>query len=345
MCGIIEGYYGCSWSFETRRAYADYLAEAGLNACIYCPKGDALLRRRWRERWPDARWSEMVQLASQYARCGINWGVGLSPVELYRDYGALQQQQLQAKIEYLGELGAPVLAVLFDDMPGDLDALAYRQAEIVADISRWAPGVRLLVCPTYYSFDPVLEQYFGSMPDDYWPQLGRQLPADVDIFWTGNRVCSESIQVGDIERIVRYIGRPITLWDNYPVNDGATRSNFLYTSALTARSPALRPFIRGHYCNPMNQGLLSLPALCGLAALYGNPNFGEKNLSRILGPGTWDKLSRDKFLFEHEGLSGLGEARCKQLAREYEELPGPAAVEVAQWLQGRYSFDPACLTG
>jgi hypothetical protein len=40
LSGIIEGFYGRPWPFETRLAYADYLAQAGLNTCIYAPKAD-----------------------------------------------------------------------------------------------------------------------------------------------------------------------------------------------------------------------------------------------------------------------------------------------------------------
>jgi len=343
--GVIEGFYGRSWSFETRLAYADYLLEAGLNTSIYCPKGDPYLRGRWKEDWPESNWNELLQLSKAYSERGLFWGVGLSPVELYREYGKEQRDQCKRKVERLAELSAPIIAILFDDMPGDLDALASRQSEIVADVCRWTPGIRVLVCPTYYSFDPVLEKYFGEMPPNYWPQLGRELPPDTEIFWTGNKVCSESIDVSDLKTIVQQLGRPVTLWDNYPVNDGSVRSNFLYTSKLSARSPALRPLIRGHLCNPMNQGLLSLPALSGLAELYGTGTLDDDALCRILGPLTWARLSRDKQVFEHQGLSGLGKERREYLAFEYGKLPGAAAMEVAQWLRGEYSFDPGCLTG
>jgi hypothetical protein len=344
LAGVIEGFYGREWSFDTRLAYADYLTEAGLNTYIYCPKGDLYLRRSWQEHWPQEQWRELVQLSAVYKQRGINWGVGLSPVELYRNYGPRERVALKRKVEKLGELQAPVLAVLFDDMPGDLQSLATRQAEIVTDVCQWLPGVKLLVCPTYYSFDPVLEKYFGTMPVDYWPQLGRELPQEVNVFWTGNKVCSDAITVSDIEAIVQQLARPVILWDNYPVNDGAVRSNFLYISKLQSRSPALRPLLTGHLCNPMNQGLLSLPALSGLAELYGNGLLNEVALSRILGPATWERVIRDQVVFEQAGLSGLGEQRCKVLAAEYANLQGPAAAEVAQWLQGEYSFDPACLT-
>jgi hyaluronoglucosaminidase len=344
LAGVIEGFYGRSWSFEARMAYADYLGEAGLNTYIYCPKSDPYLRKLWQHDWPDAFWHELLQLSKAYRQRGIRWGAGLSPFALYRDYGITERRQLQRKVERLGELAAPLLAILFDDMPGDMDALASRQAEIVADVCRWAPDVRVLVCPTYYSFDPVLEKYFGRMPHGYWPQLGRELPPCVDIFWTGNKVCSESIGVCDIDNIVEQLGRPVTLWDNYPVNDGAVRSKYLYSSKLANRSAALRSVIRGHLCNPMNQALLSLPALSGLADLYGNGGLNDEVLSRTLGPRTWERLVRDKRLFEQEGLPGLGELRCKRLALEYDSLPGAAALEITQWLRGEYHFDPQCLT-
>ena len=344
LSGIIEGFYGRPWPFETRLAYADYLAQAGLNTCIYAPKADPFLRKRWQEHWPRSEWRRLLRLSAAYRERGIAWGVGLSPFALYRHYGPLEQQQLQHKVAMLGQLEVPLLAILFDDMPGDLDALAARQAEIVADICHWAPDVRVLVCPTYYSFDPVLEKFFGRMPADYWPQLGRELPAAVDIFWTGNQVCSGDIVAGDIEAINQQLGRRVMLWDNYPVNDGATRSNFLYCNKSSRRDPALGQLLSGHLCNPMNQGLLSLPAMAGLAELYGSGALGGEWLQQVLGPATWEQLQRHRQAFEHKGLSGMGEQRRRELAARYADLPGAAAGEVAAWLRGEYTFDPACLT-
>ena len=344
LSGVIEGFYGRTWSFHTRLAYADYLAGAGLNTSIYCPKADAFLRKRWQEHWPREQWQQLQQLSAAYRERGVYWGVGLSPFELYRHYGPVEREQLRLKLELLSQLEAPLLAILFDDMPGAIDSLATRQAEIVADACRWAPHARILVCPTYYSFDPVLAKHFGPMPSDYWPQLGRELPVTVDIFWTGNRVCSDSIVAADIQEINQQLGRQVTLWDNYPVNDGALRSNFLYSSKLSGRDRSLRPLLHGHLCNPMNQGLLSLPALVGLAELYGSQAPDETWLEQVLGPPTWQQLQRNAAEFQAGGLVGMGEQRCRELARVYSALPGAAAAEVAGWLRGEYTFDPACLT-
>ena len=345
LTGIIEGFYGRSWSFATRQAYAGYLAAAGLNTCLYCPKEDPFLRKQWHEHWPAGEWQCLLDLSATYRRHGLYWGVGLSPFALYRNYGPGQREQLRGKLARLAELDAPLLAILFDDMPGEMDALASRQAEIISDVVDWTPGVRVMVCPTYYSFDPVLETHFGCMPVDYWPQLGRELPAGVDIFWTGSRVCSEAVRVSDIIAINEQLARQVMLWDNYPVNDGAVRSNFLFCTPLAHRDPGLKTLLRGHLCNPMNQALLSLPALAGLASLYHKGNDEPEWLAQILGASTWKQLRSDRAVFEQQGLSGLSDGRREHLAAVYDALPGPAAREVAGWLRGEYTFDPACLTG
>lgn len=344
LTGVIEGFYGRAWSFETRQAYAGYLARAGFNTCLYCPKEDTYLRKRWHEHWPAMEWQQLLDTSAAYRQEGLLWGVGLSPFALYQNYGAVQRRQLREKVSRLTELNAPLLAVLFDDMPGELDALASRQAEIISDVVEWMPGVRVMACPTYYSFDPVLETHFGPMPANYWPQLGSELPPGVDVFWTGNRVCSEAVKAADIQVINEQFGRQVMLWDNYPVNDGALRSNYLYCKALSLRDRGLKDLLRGHLCNPMNQALLSLPALAGLASLYTGATEEPKWLEQVLGALTWRQLRSDREAFEEVGLSGMGDARREQLAQVYDALPGPAAGEVAAWLRGEYSFDPACLT-
>lgn len=344
LTGVLEGFYGREWTFETRLAYAGYLAQAGLNTCLYCPKADSYLRKCWQHDWPAPHWQQLLDLAATYRQHGIYWGVGLSPFALYQQYGVREREQLRRKVARLAELESPLLAILFDDMPGDLDALATRQADIVNDVHSWLPGTRLMVCPTYYSFDPVLEKFFGRMPRDYWPQLGREIPAGVDIFWTGNQVCSDAITGADIEQIYEQLKRPVLLWDNYPVNDGAVRSNFLYLDKLSRRDSLPDELLSGHLCNPMNQGLLSLPAVAGLAALYQTEAAPDKWVERAIGSSTWTQLQVDRHEFQEVGLSGMSEQRRDELAARYRVLPGQAASEVCGWLQGEYTFDPACLT-
>lgn len=342
LAGVVEGYYGRTWSHAERGAYARLMPALGLNAFLYCPKADPFLRRQWQQHWPAGEWAELRQLAGVFAAAGIDFGVGLSPFALYQRYGAAQRRQLKAKLERLAELEAPLLAVLFDDMPGDVPDLAERQVEILADVRRWLPTVRLLMCPTYYSSDPVLEKHFGPMPAHYWQRLGEWLAPEVDIFWTGQRVCADTVGRAELEALQATFRRPLTLWDNYPVNDGALRSRHLYLDPLPGREPGLGQALRGHFCNPMNQPWLSLPALAGLGRLHGAATLPGDWLARQLGRELWAKLQADAGRFRDPGLDGLPEREA--LAAEYAQLDGPAAAEVAGWLRGEYAFDPACLT-
>jgi len=344
LAGVVEGFYGRPWSQQLRLDYAALLTQLGLNSYLYAPKADPFLRKEWHRNWPADDWRQLLALARHYSAAGLNFGVGLSPFMLYQDYGAAAKRQLQGKVERLNELEAPLLAVLFDDMPGDQADLAGRQAEIVADIEHWTSALRILVCPTYYSFDPVLERHFGPRPASYWGELGRLLPAAVDLFWTGNEVCSRAILAADVERARSTLGRPLVLWDNYPVNDGAVRSRHLYLDPVADREPCPAVSLRGHFCNPMIQGWCSLPALLGLAQLYGGERTPDTSLpASILGVTTWRQLQRDSELFRDKGLDMPEQQRC-ELVAIYRALPGPAAAEVVRWLRGEDAFDPACLT-
>ena len=342
LMGIVEGFYGREWSWQLRQEYADFLHVSGLNTYLYCPKSDPFLRRRWRERWPENTWRSLVQLGETCRRRRLFWGVGLSPFALYLDYTRPQQARLKARIEEINDLGGALLAVLFDDMPGDCPDLAIRQGEIVADIRAWSSADRLLMCPTYYSFDPALERHFGPMPARYWETLGDVLDPGIEILWTGNKVCSTTIGLSDIQRIAAALGRPPMLWDNYPVNDGEQGCKFLNLRPLSGREHAIGKELRGHLCNPMNQGYLSRFPLAGLAALYGQT---QVTLRDVFPPRLADLLERDMARFQEVGLDGLSPEERDKLAGQYAALGGPGAGEVAAWLRGEYAFDPACLTG
>src|SRR5690606_28628463 len=124
---------------------------------------------------------------------------------------------------------------------------------------------------SYYSHDPRLAEVFGPMPDGYLADLGRGLDAGIDIFWTGQRVCSERYTVEEFEAIADLLQRPPVLWDNYPVNDGRLPGPFLHVRAVGQRPAGRRQVLRGHRANPMNQAWLSRLPLASLPACYGYP--------------------------------------------------------------------------
>ncbi len=342
LIGIVEGFYGQAWRWQERRSYANYLTRFGLNTFLYAPKSDVRLRSEWRQNWSASELEEIRLTAAYYRDRGLIWGMGLSPYALYQRYDQADRIALREKIARIDSFGGSLLAVLFDDMPGDLSDLADRQVEIITDVLHWTDAETVLMCPTYYSFDPVLEQHFGAMPQGYWENLGAQLDPDVGVFWTGNTVCSPSITVSDVEAIRQRLGRAPILWDNYPVNDGAAMTDFLHLQPLPARDQRLSGVTAGHLCNPMNQAALSQYPLGGLAALYGA---SEPALETLYPAKLAALLRRDLQEFEQVGLAGMGDARREELIKEYGCFGDAAAVEVVRWLSGEYAFDPACLTG
>ncbi len=344
LTGVIEGFYGRPWSPAERLQLVSDLAELRLDAYLYAPKADAHLRRRWAEPWPAAEAAALERLSMHCRDAGVAFGLGLSPFRLYADYGPAARRALQARVRQLDDLGPAFLAVLFDDMPGDTAELAARQAEIVADVAAWSGAERLLVCPTYYSDDPVLDRVFGQRPPSYREALGGALPECADIFWTGRTVCATAIGEGDVTEAAAAFGRPVTLWDNWPVNDGAKRSLHLYLRPPPARDGALGSACAGHLCNAMNQPVLSLPALAGLAELHGRLPSAADWLAARLGPAVASALAEDAALFERRPRDGLERQQKARLRERYGALSGTAPRELLAWLDGAWAFDPDCLT-
>jgi hyaluronoglucosaminidase len=345
LAGVIEGFYGCAWSWSARESTIDFLRQRGLGAYVYAPKSDPFLRRRWAEPWPSATFAQLQQLGRRCRAAGIAWGVGWSPFEVYRCYGPSSRASIRDKLAELNELEPDILCVLFDDMRGDLPELAALQLAIVHDIAAASRARRHIFCPTYYSEDGVLEKVFGAMPRGYWTELGSGLDPAIDYFWTGDRVCSHSYSRQSVAAITAAMGRPPVLWDNYPVNDGARMSRFLHLLPFQGRPGHGDDWVRGHLVNPMNQAWLSRIALCTLegSGVPAAASFDEA-VGTVCAGRLGELLQRDVALFTQGGLDAIAGSAGAALRREYGAIDHPCAREVVAWLSGQYQFDPACLT-
>jgi hypothetical protein len=344
LTGLIEGFYGRSWSWQERQSSVDFLRNNGLNSYVYAPKADSCLRREWDKPWTDQHYVKLNALAEYCRECGIQWGLGLSPLDAYIDYNARTLERLEPKLAAIDQLRPEILCILFDDMRGDVPNLAQLQVRMVEDIASRSSASRIIVCPTYYSDDPVLERVFGAMPARYWHQLGSELDPAIDFFWTGDRVCSEQFSRESVSVITEAMQRAPVLWDNYPVNDGAKMSRRLNLRPFRGRPADIRQWSRGHLANPMNQACLSRVALCTMPTCYSPAQGFEQALDRTVPRGLASLLQRDLILFNDEGLDAIDSGRQQRLVKEYGAFDHPLADEVVGWLQGDYSFDPACLT-
>ena len=344
--GLIEGFFGLPWSWEERRGAVDALAPHGFAFYLYAPKADPYLRKRWREPHPAA---ELEALAAFREHCrggGVRFGIGLSPFELHLHEGDGWKAPLGARLDALAELRPDDLALLFDDMRGDVPGLADRQAAMVHFAAGHEAAQRLLFCPSYYSDDPILDVAFGKRPEGYLEDLGRLIDPAVEIMWTGEEVCSQEFTPGHLERVAGALRRKPFLWDNYPVNDGARMSRHLHLRAFTGRPAAIGGLISGHGINPASQAVLSrIPAMTlaesyesGEAYEYGRA--WDRAADAMLGPDLARRVRLDLLLLQDRGRDRLGE-RLAKLRERYAAFDHPGAREIVRWLDGEWEVTDA----
>src|SRR5262249_6830743 len=114
--GWVEGFYGKPWSWDERRMVAERLSSSGYRYYLYAPKADRYLRKSWREPFPREQLREFEAMIENCRSLDVEFGVGLSPLEFKDgDFGSLEK-----KIEIFNSLGIDRVAVLFDDMKGDV---------------------------------------------------------------------------------------------------------------------------------------------------------------------------------------------------------------------------------
>jgi len=345
--GVIEGFYGPTWSWAQRRALLDWMPGAGFGSYVYAPKADAGLRRTWRQGLDAATTAELWQLRLQARRHGLEFGLGLSPWGLQQGMTAADARALRAAVDRLNRLEPDLLCILFDDMPGGQRELAARQRAVVEEVLARSQATRHAICPTYYSRDPVLEELFGPRPPGYLEALTDGLPAATALLWTGRKVVSERYEAEDFHWLAERGVRSVLLWDNSAVNDGRRTSGFLPLTAWRTPPSLIAEHCTGHLVNPVNQPALARQLLSVLGAWYRHPErpveAGRDGLLASCAPALAELLSQDAECFEHQGLERLTAARRQQLAARYAAIGDPVAEDIAAWLRGEYAFDPNCL--
>lgn len=332
------------WSWSEREHVARTLAAAGYSFYLYAPKGDEALRRHWQIPFTDEWLSEINSFAATCRSVGMRFGIGFSPFGLQNDYSNSHQDALRQKLTEISTLNLDYLAILFDDMDAGTENLALIQARIVDSITSTTKAKRFIVCPSYYSDDVVLDVVFGTRPEHYLQQIGNSLDQHIDVFWTGEEVCSRQISAGHLERVAETIQRKPMLWDNYPVNDGARMSSHLHLRAFTGRDPAIASLLSGHAINPALQPTLGLiPALTleknyaeGAKYEYGRA-FTDAAV-QVAGEPLARFLQEDLLALQDTGLHRLDASRVVRLRERYTPHDHPVAREVIRWLNGEYAM-------
>jgi hyaluronoglucosaminidase len=341
--GIIEGYFGRCWSHADRCAVISCLGSAGYRFFHYAPKIDTCLRRDWQQPHSDEATAALRALSVHCRSLDVRFGVGLTPYGAHLDFDAETRAALKAKLAALDAIGVDDLAILFDDMRGDVADLASRQAEIIAFCLDHSRATRFYTCPSYYSDDPVLDRVFGARPAHYLEDFGRLIDPAIEVYWTGEKVCSRAYSPGHLRDVAARLGRKVCLWDNYPVNDGPRMSQFLHLRGFTGRGPDIAPWITGHAINPALQPTLScIPALTLIDAYRLGNDYGYgaafiTAAAEIVGPDLAAMLQADLLMLNDSGLDRLGD-RADRLRARYATIDHPAAREIVDWLSGGYAI-------
>jgi hypothetical protein len=348
--GIVEGFFGRQWSWQARRDIASFLATQGCNSYIYAPKNDTYFRKQWHAPCAGTHLLNLQNLSQHTQQLGLDFGIGLSPFELYLDFSPANRQLLKNKMAQINTIAPQTLCILFDDMMGKLHNLAKVQLEIVDFICSHSTAHSFVLCPTYYSDDPLLTRHFGDQPQHYLEDLGQGLDQNIDVFWTGPKVISAAYPREHLLEVAARLNRKPLLWDNYPVNDAKRLTPLLHLKSFTARDKSLAELTSGHLANPMNEAYLSQLPLFSLPKIYAEEKYEaepifQRACEALCGPGLAQAIREDSERFQTRGLDVFTRSEKKDLLRKYSTfMPHPIALEILAWLGGEYEFDPACLT-
>jgi hyaluronoglucosaminidase len=267
IAGVLEGFYGRPWSWADRRTVMEHAVAAGLPWYAWAPKSDPLHRDAWSVPFSDEHLAGFADLLTVE---GLHLCIGISPggrpqgpadeADLsVEDTVALIAGKLDPVLQLVEAVGShtPIVMVAFDDLPPDLND-PIRHGEIVAALSEQLDHRALLaVVPAHYA---------GTVRTEYLEAFSESLPPDVMIGWTGPMVVNEHIDAVAAEAFSDAVdGRPLLLWDNYPVNDAVMKDQ-LNLLPLRGRDSLLSEFCPAYFANAAVQPHLSLPGLLSAAA-------------------------------------------------------------------------------
>lgn len=343
--GVVEGFFGPEWPEADRLSYAAFIQSTGGGFYIYAPKRDPHLRKKWREDWSETYLNGLRKMAATFKKCGVAFGVGISPFELGLTINAADQAILEKKLQQLSSIGAEILGLFFDDMPND-NALARTQLDCIELVKKNFAG-KIVFCPSYYTPDPILEKVFGKMPPHYWSDISRASD-DIAMAWTGPKVISPEISCEHLNEVNLLLKRRPFVWENIFANDGPKNCKFLKLRPFTGREKGVADLAEAFAFNMMNQANLSkILFLSSRLVLEKSraPEDAFKEALQQLCPGAMATfiLDRRSAYFER-GLDQLSDEEKAQDLDQLQEIGGEYAAEITDWLKGKYLVGPECLT-
>jgi protein O-GlcNAcase / histone acetyltransferase len=293
LSGVIEGFYGPPWTPAERHQLWDWMTRSGLNTYFYGPKDDLHQRAIWRQPYHESGLMEVREAVAACRQRGLKLIYACSPGLDVTYSDPADMAAIQGRLTQLLDDGVSDFCILLDDIPdamrpGDLarwGSLAAAQAAWVNDVYTWTRARtqgRFLVCPTPYCGRMVAARHGG---EGYLGILGQGLHPDIDIFWTGPEIISETLDVAPIARLTEILRRPPLIWDNLFANDYDGRRFFC--GPYAGRPLELKQAVRGILLNPNTEFPLNFVPIHSFGAYLAADGAWDSRASFLEGLQAW----------------------------------------------------------
>lgn len=285
-CGLVEGFYWkrehsvegryAEFDKDKRKKLLEFMGTKGLNIYVYDPK---ILRGNNYERAyspaliGDAHyWKETFRIALDN---GINFVWGLSPGR--HEHWHYRITNLYLTTDFLLDLGAAGISLLFDDVPGaGTESEMEYQAELANILNMKYPGEIYGLCSGLYcGTRKRLENGLAILDDTIDPSI--------DLIFTGREVWPKSIKAEDLPRYES--GRKSIVWENWVACDTNDPERLEFRPPED-REPDLFRKINGYWLNPSFpvERVIHMVSAVGEMFKYGGsfPKEEESGLIRIM---------------------------------------------------------------
>lgn len=302
--GAIEGFYGTFYTHPQRKDLIRFMGRHGFNTYVYGPKNDRHHRSVWREPYPATQMAQFADTVEVAKGAGVQFVYALSPGQDIVYSSEADFARLTDKLQRFYDVGVRAFSLFLDDIPpqfsDDVDSRHYAnfataQADLCNRTLHWLQdldeGCSLSMCPTDYHGAPPFSESLHT--------LGTQLAPEIDVFYTGPKICSPRITTADVQAFAGAVRRPPLIWDNYPVNDLAMRPE-MHIGPVRGRSGSLHENVRGVLANLMLQPEASKIPLRTFAAYFQDPAGYEPEAA-------WEAAIREVAGTQADAVRRLGE--------------------------------------
>ena len=263
--GVVEGYYGAPWSFESRCSIFRFMGRNKMNTYIYAPKDDPYHHGQGCYKpYPQEKAAELKDLIAYAHRNHVRFVWAIHPANTVRwqeNGGRNQLDALCTKLQQMYDLGVRNFGVLVDDSSGEIGK-AERQVQltnyILENFIRKHPDVNqtLIMCPTGYNRSWTNDKFLRT--------LGSGLDKSIPVMWTGDTVVHDITLPGQ-KWVNERVQRPTFIWWNWPCNDfKRSRLSMGRTYGLDT-APEMKEQMSGFVANPMEHAEASKVGLFGVA--------------------------------------------------------------------------------